>query len=234
MRINKFIAGATGLSRRAADQAISEGRVAINGRPPSSGTDVGDSDSVTLDNQPVTATTTTLTIMLNKPVGYVCSRDGQGSKTVYDLLPEKYRSLKPVGRLDKDSSGLLLLTTDGELTNQLTHPRYQKEKVYEITLDKPLAAADQRHIEQGVAVDDYVSRLRLLRSENLSSAPVKNKGLNAGNHAWRVTMAQGRNRQIRRSFAALGYTIQTLRRTHFGPYELGTLPKGQHVTLDIS
>jgi 23S rRNA pseudouridine2605 synthase len=122
MRLNKFIAQSTGLSRRAADAAIAQGRVSVNGREAALGKEVGESDTVVLDNSAITPAVNTVTIMLNKPVGYVCSRNGQGSKTVYDLLPPEYQQLKPVGRLDKDSSGLLLMTNDGDLAYELTHP----------------------------------------------------------------------------------------------------------------
>ena len=138
MRINKFIAQATGLSRRAADTAIGEGRVLVNGQKPSAGQDVSTNDAVLMDGKRITAPNQAQTIILNKPVGYVVSRDGQGSQTIYDLLPPELHQLKPVGRLDKDSSGLLLLTNDGQLAQELTHPRYQKTKIYEIRLDKPL------------------------------------------------------------------------------------------------
>ena len=131
MRINKFIASSTALSRRAADAAIVAGRVLIDGEPAEQGADVTAANTVTLDNRAITPAVNTITIMLNKPRGYVVSRDGQGSKTIYDILPPEYQQLNPVGRLDKDSSGLLLLTNDGELANQLTHPKYQKAKVYE-------------------------------------------------------------------------------------------------------
>ena len=129
MRINKFVALATGMSRRTADQAIAEGRVAVNGRPPTAGQQVTDEDQINLDGQTLQKPAAT-TIMMNKPVGYVVSRDGQGSQTIYDLLPEEYQGLKPIGRLDKDSSGLLLLTNDGTLAQELTHPKYHKQKVY--------------------------------------------------------------------------------------------------------
>lgn len=214
MRINKFVAKATGLSRRAADQAIKDGRVTINGRQASLGDDTALGDSVALDGGILEVSNQTVTIMLNKPLGYVCSRAGQGNPTVYDLLPAEYGELKPVGRLDKDSSGLLLLTNDGGLANQLTHPSFAKTKVYEITLDKPLADADKTRIGQGVQVEDYVSRLEL--------SPL------GGANGWRITMTQGKNRQIRRTFAALGYNIETLHRTHFGPYDLGDLRSGRH------
>src|SRR4029079_9435972 len=113
MRINKFIALHSALSRRAADTAIEQGRVTVNGQTPSTGQDVTESDTVRLDGQSLKLNTAITTIMLNKPAGYVVSRQGQGSKTVYDLLPPELHKLKAVGRLDKNSSGLLLLTNDG-------------------------------------------------------------------------------------------------------------------------
>ncbi|HUS26735.1 MAG TPA: pseudouridine synthase [Nevskiaceae bacterium] len=215
MRINRFIAVASGLSRRAADQAIADSRVLVNGQPPSMGQDVTATDHVTLDNQPLRATSPTQTILLNKPVGYVVSRNGQGSKTIYDLLPPELHNLKPIGRLDKDSSGLLLLTNDGQLAQQLTHPRFQKRKVYEITLDKPLQPLHRQMISEfGIDLADGKSKLALER-------------LHEGNeHAWRVIMHEGRNRQIRRTFAALGYAVTTLNRTIFSKYELAAVPLG--------
>jgi 16S rRNA U516 pseudouridylate synthase RsuA-like enzyme len=138
VRLNKFIASGTELSRRAADTAIAAGKVTVNGLPAGQGQDIGPDDVVALDGQEVTHSTPKTTIMLNKPVGFVVSRQGQGSRTIYDILPSEYHQLNPIGRLDKDSSGLLLLTNDGELANALTHPSYQKRKVYEVTLNKPL------------------------------------------------------------------------------------------------
>ncbi len=144
--------------------------------------------------------------MLNKPAGYVCSRKGQGSKTVYELLPAQYHALKPAGRLDKDSSGLLLLTNDGELANKLTHPRYQKEKVYRAKLDKPLAQTDKNQLLKGVELVDGMSKFTAL---NECSAAT-----------YEIILAEGRNRQIRRTFAVLGYGVLELHRTSFGPYTM--------------
>jgi 23S rRNA pseudouridine2605 synthase len=215
MRINKFVAQASGLSRRAADAAIAEGRVLIDGKLAQLGDTVASDSSVTLDDQPISAAIKTTTIMLNKPVGYVCSRNGQGSQTIYELLPKELHHLKPVGRLDKDSSGLLLLTDDGELANQLTHPRYAKTKIYEITLDKSLEPLHQQLInDTGIQLDDGRSQLQLHK-------------LDEAGKQWQVTMQEGRNRQIRRTFAALGYTVTSLHRTHFGNYVLQNLPSGQ-------
>lgn len=219
MRINKFVAQATGMSRRSADEAIARQRVHINEVVATPGSSVASSDVVTLDRHVITPTIKTRTIMLNKPVGYVCSRNGQGSATVYDLLPAAYATLKPVGRLDKDSSGLLLLTNDGDLANQLTHPRYSKTKVYQITLNQSLQPLHQQMIsDHGIQLEDGVSRLQLERTDD--------SGMR-----WQVTMHEGRNRQIRRTFASLGYTVTALHRTQFGSYRIGQLAPGVIIEL---
>jgi 23S rRNA pseudouridine2605 synthase len=215
MRINKFVATATGLSRRAADAAIANHRVLINNQLSDVGTQVGLDDSVTLDGDVIQLPKQTTTIMFNKPAGYVCSRVGQGSETIYSLLPAKFRRLKPVGRLDKDSSGLLLLTNDGDLANTLTHPRYQKTKIYEVLIDKALQPLHQQMItDHGITLDDGPSKLQL--------ASLDLTGKN-----WQITMHEGRNRQIRRTFEALGYKVERLHRTTFGSYHLGQLAQTQ-------
>jgi 23S rRNA pseudouridine2605 synthase len=216
MRINKFVAQATGMSRRAADAALEAGRIQVNGQPPAAGQQITNSDAVTLDGRAITPDVKTLTLILNKPVGYVVSRDGQGSQTIYDLLPPEYHKLKPVGRLDKDSSGLLLLTNDGELANRLTHPKYEHCKVYEVELDKPLEPLHQQMINDiGVQLEDGPSQLQL---EKLDDA-----------RHWRITMREGRNRQIRRTFASLGYTVAGLHRTEFSDYVLNDLAPGKYI-----
>ena len=217
MRLNKFLALATGMGRRPADAAIAAGRVQVNGAPAQVGQDITETDVIAFDGKALSvAESQPITIMLNKPVGYIVSRDGQGGKTVYDLLPPEYQALKPIGRLDKNSSGLLLLTNDGRLANELTHPSRQKVKVYEIELGKPLQPLHRQIItDHGVLLDDGPSTFQLERLRD-----------NDDKH-WTVTMHEGRNRQIRRTFKALGYTVTALRRTHFGPYRLGNLPAGQ-------
>lgn len=217
MRINKYTALATGMSRRAADIVISEQRVQINGITATNGDDVQATDAVLLDGKPISAAVDLITIRLHKPVGYVCSRNGQGSETIYDLLPTEYHQLKPVGRLDKDSSGLLLLTNDGQLAQQLTHPSHHKTKVYEVTLDQPLQPLHRQMIsDHGVLLDDGASKLALARQHDNDEA------------SWIVTMHEGRNRQIRRTFASLGYTVTRLHRTNFGSYSLGDLAAGDY------
>jgi 23S rRNA pseudouridine2605 synthase len=220
MRLNKYIASGTELSRRAADAAIAAGRVTINGKTAEQGQAVSDADVVALDGRTITPAVNTMTIMLNKPRGYVVSRNGQGSATVYDLLAPDYQQLNPVGRLDKDSSGLLLLTNDGQLAHELTHPSRQKQKTYHVALDAPLQPLHRQMISDfGVTLSDGPSRLQLERETD------------GDDSRWIVRMHEGRNRQIRRTFASLGYGVNELHRTQFGPYSLGELPAGGHKEL---
>ena len=214
MRINVYLASATGVSRRAVDMLIQQGRVSVNGATATIGGQVGADDEVKLDSKVITLASETTTIMLNKPVGYVVSRSGQGARTIYDLLPAEFRPLKPVGRLDKDSSGLLLLTNDGQLANNLTHPSNTKLKRYQIELNKALAPSAIKQIAEGVMLSDGISRLNLT---NLATNSTK----------LTLSMSEGRNRQIRRTFAALGYTVIGLHRTHFGEYSLDKMGVGE-------
>lgn len=216
MRLNKYLAAGTTLSRRSADEAIAHGRITVNGQPATQGMDIGSSDTVALDGVIVQPALQPVTIMLNKPRGYVVSRNGQGSKTIYELLPTEYHSLNPVGRLDKDSSGLLILTNDGQLAQSLTHPSQRKIKRYEVTLDKPLQPLHHQIInDHGIQLDDGLSKLGLERQQE------------GDDTKWIVTMHEGRNRQIRRTFAALGYTVEELHRTNFGDYAINDLRPGK-------
>jgi 23S rRNA pseudouridine2605 synthase len=214
MRLNQYIALQTGVSRRSADRLIKEGKVTVNQQTPLIGHQVTVHDRVEVNGLKIKHKVKLVTIMLNKPVGYVCSRAGQGSETIYDLIPEELHHLKPVGRLDKDSSGLLLMTNDGHLANELTHPYHQKKKVYEVELDKPLSPEDKAKIEAGVKLEDGPSQLQL-------------KMLDEDGRAWQITMFEGRNRQIRRTYAELDYKVQKLHRTQFGSYSLKLLPPGK-------
>lgn len=213
MRINKFVALASGVSRRKADFLIKQGRVLINSKVADLTSRVDDSDVISLDGQTLKKPDSYTTIILNKPAGYICSKDGQGGKTVYELLPDDLQNLKTIGRLDKNSSGLILLSNDGDLAQTLTHPSFSKVKIYEVTLDKALTETDAHRIEKGIELDDGASKLKL---KPLSSPA-----------DWRVTMSEGRNRQIRRTFEALDYRVIKLHRTNFGSYKLGNLKVGE-------
>lgn len=219
-RLNKFLAHTTGISRREADMLIEQGRVSVNGRPAELGAQLSEHDLLAVDGKPVSTQPTSYTYLLfNKPVGYVCSRRAQGDHpTIYELLPAKYHSLKPVGRLDRDSSGLLLLTDDGDFAFRMTHPSFHKNKTYEVLLDKPLEPLHRQMIsDYGVDLEDGKSQLQLERLYEGSE------------REWKVLMHEGRNRQIRRTFAALGYTVTRLHRTHFGNYALDSLRPGKYL-----
>lgn len=225
VRLNKYIAHNTGLSRREADDLIAQGRVAVDGAVASLGTQADPIlQRITIDNKLITANQDYTYLALHKPVGYVCSRRRQGDNpTIYELLPEKYHSLKPVGRLDRDSSGLLLLTNDGDFAHRMTHPSFHKTKTYEVTLDAPLAPLHRQMIsDHGVVLDDGPSKLQLDRL------------VDGDDTQWTVSMHEGRNRQIRRTFAALGYTVTKLHRTTFGPHLLGGLAAGKYLTISAA
>ncbi len=213
MRINKFVALASGVSRRKADLFIKQGRVLINSVVADLTSRVDDSDVISLDGQTLKKPDSCTTIILNKPAGYICSKNGQGGKTIYELLPDNLQNLKTMGRLDKDSSGLILLSNDGDLAHTLTHPSFSKEKIYELTLDKALSKTDARRIEKGIELEDGVSKLKLEQLSNPAD--------------WRVTMSEGRNRQIRRTFEVIDYRVDRLHRTNFGSYKLGDLKEGE-------
>lgn len=216
MRLNKWIASNSHYSRRKADELIAAGRVTVNGKTAAIGVQAGDSDLVAIDQKPVKApfNTKTSTLMLNKPEGYICSRNGQGAPTVYSLIPVQYHHLDIVGRLDKDSSGLLLFTNDGQLHQKLTHPSNEKVKVYRVILQEPLLQEDGEAILDGVQLDDGISKLKL-------------KPLDDDGKIWEVRMHEGRNRQIRRTFEAAHSKVVSLERLKFGDYELGKLDAGK-------
>lgn len=225
LRLNKFLAERLGVSRREADELIAAGKVRIDGKPATLGARIDNTSKVWYNSSIIPYDTDYLYIAMNKPVGYVCSRRAQGpAPTIYDLLPAKYRKLKTVGRLDKDSSGLILLTNDGDFAYQMTHPKFHKEKVYEVQLDHPLEPLHQQMIsDYGVMLDDGPSKCTLITSAD-----------SAERTRFTVILSEGRNRQIRRTFAALGYRVVTLHRTQFGPYQLNGLVLGKYSVIDRS
>jgi 23S rRNA pseudouridine2605 synthase len=220
-RLNKYLAFQLGVSRREADSLIEHGHVRVNKEIAVLGSRHNDDDIVTVRGKAVGQDAIYEYIALNKPIGYVSSRKQQGEiTTIYALLPEKYHHLRPVGRLDKDSSGLILLTNDGDFAYQMTHPKFYKVKKYEVTLDIPLEPLHQQMInDHGIQLEDGESRLTLERADD--------SRLN-----WIVTMHEGRNRQIRRTFGALGYNVTKLYRTDFGNYTLGELEQGSYKTIE--
>lgn len=226
-RLQKLISAAGLCSRREAEQWIRQGRVRVNDRI----AQVGDQadpllDCLLIDGRRIQAPPGSLVLLLHKPVGVVCScADPDGRPTVLDLLPPAMRhglGLHPVGRLDVASRGALLLTNHGELTLRLTHPRFGHGKTYRVWLrGRPPAEVLERW-RRGVPLDGRPSRpVQLLVRQQQADRTLLE-----------LTMLEGRNRQIRRTFAALGYTVTDLHRTNFGPYALIDLKSGAWTKTD--
>lgn len=209
-RLNKFLALQLGISRRQADELIEKGRISINGKTAQLGERFKAGDEIKLGEKIISKTREEKKyVIFNKPRGYVCSRKKQGeNETIYTILPKEFSVLKPVGRLDKDSSGILLLTNDGDFAFQMTHPKFRKVKEYLVSLDTPLQPIHQQMIADfGINLPDGKSQLGLER-------------LDDSRKNWKVIMSEGRNRQIRRTFSAIGYEVEELHRTVFGSYIL--------------
>ena len=220
-RLNKYLATNLGVSRREADILIERGKVKINGAVAQIGARVLADDKVECNGQ-ILSHQKMVYLLFHKPAGYVCSRKRQGeTPTLYELLPAEYRKLKTVGRLDKDSSGLIILTNDGAFAFRMTHPSFVKNKTYLVELDHDLAPLHQQMIADfGIKLPDGVSQLGLTR-------------LDDSRKKWQVNMTEGRNRQIRRTFDALGYKVTKLHRVEFGPYQLGDLPIGEYKLINF-
>ncbi len=267
VRLNKFLAERLGVSRREADELISSNQITVDGRQAILGDRIDKSSKVCYNNKIIPFDTEYLYLAFHKPVGYVCSRRSQKTApTIYEILPKKYHKLKTVGRLDKDSSGLILLTNDGDFAYQMTHPKFRKNKIYEVELDKPLEPLHQQMIsDYGVMLDDGPSQFKVLRNELASPllrgfrsaaarelAPAARGARPLGRELpkanrptgrdpketvvpaqYTVVLTEGRNRQIRRTFAALGYKVTKLHRTHFGKYELGDIPVGKYDIIKV-
>lgn len=220
-RLNKHIALQLGISRREADDLIAKQQVTVNGDLAILGGRFEEGDTITVKGKDISDKIAYIYLMLNKPVGYVCSRKRQGEvPTIYELLPDEYHSLKTVGRLDKDSSGLILLTNDGDFAYNMTHPKFYKVKQYEVSLDRPLEPLHHQMInDHGIQLEDGPSKLSLAKQDTEGKQ-------------WTVIMHEGRNRQIRRTFGALGYAVTALHRTDFGNYTLGELATGKFAITD--
>lgn len=210
-RIQKILAQAGIASRRKCEQLIAEGKVQVNGKTATLGEKASPEDKITVEGKPIILQKKTY-IALNKPRGYVTTVSEQhGMKTVMDLVKIKQR-VYPVGRLDKHTEGLLLLTNDGEFANKLTHPRYEIEKEYYVELDKPLSQEEIDHLNRGVMIDDRKIRIKDLE--------IRNKEVLLRIH-------EGRKHIVRRIFEKLGKEVKRLVRTRIAMLELGDLQRGK-------
>ena len=211
-RLNKFIADSGYCSRREADRLIEEGRVQVDGRTGSLGDRVLDGMTVIVDGHPLSGRGERVYIILNKPRGIVCTADPREPMNVVDYIAYPIR-IFPVGRLDKDSEGLLLLTSDGEIVNRLLRAAGGHEKEYEVEVDHPLTREFMGHMMRGVPILDTVTLPCRLRR--------------TGNRSFNLILVQGLNRQIRRMCEALGYTVTKLRRIRINNIRIGDLQPGQ-------
>ena len=228
-RLQKLIAGSGICSRRQAETLLREGQVRVNGCVAQLGEQADpERDQISIAGQPLDPAPAPLTLLLHKPPGVLCTcHDPQGRPTVLDLLPDHWRhqaGLHPVGRLDADSRGALLLSNDGDLTLRLTHPRYGHRKTYRVWVGGHPSAATFQTWRQGVPLD------------GVASAPVDVRPLQHSRHATllEVTMHEGRNRQIRRTADLLGHPVRDLLRVAIGSVALGQLAEGHWRRLDPS
>lgn len=227
MRVARFLARAGLGSRRQCEEFVRQGRVRVNGVVVTAVGDRVDSeiDRVEVDGSRVSLITRPETLMVHKPRGYLTTcRDPQGRPIVLDLLPESIRrqGVFPVGRLDKDTEGILLLTADGDLSFRLTHPRFGVEKAYRVWVKGVLSDADAKRLEDGVVFAEKVS----------APAKVLEMKRRGGQTELELVIHEGRKRQVRRMLRSLGYRVTRLVRVRFGPLSLGELPPGGWRYLD--
>ena len=221
MRINKFLAAAGVASRRDCDKLISESKVTVNGKTASLGLEVGFDDEVSVNGNKVVLKKNEYYI-LNKPKGYICSvSDERGRKTVMDLMPQGVGRIYPVGRLDYDSEGLLIMTTDGELAQKLTHPSHEVPKTYLVKIEGVLTEAGLNPIRSGVEIDGYMTKKCKAHIVETNKAYTK----------IHITLTEGKNREIRKMFATIGKEVTLLKRIKIGEITLRGLDRGAYRKL---
>ena len=223
LRLNKFIAQSGLCSRRDADELIASGKVKVNGQVvDEAGFKVSSKDEVKVNGNVLRAKKLDY-IVFHKPAGYITTSDDEKNrKTIYEFFPDHLKHLNPVGRLDKDSSGLLLMTNDGELINQMTHPSIKIPKVYRVVVKGKMKEVDLEQMAKGIEIEPQkiaYADVMLLEYEN-------NK-----NSVLEVTLYQGLNRQIRKMTDYLGFPVISLKRISHGAINLGTLKRGQYKFL---
>lgn len=216
MRINKYLAQCGVASRRECDRLIAEGKVTVNGRPAGLGDDVNDGDNIKVEGRPVSVKKNEY-YLLHKPKGYLCTvSDDKGRKTVMDILGDGIGRVYPVGRLDYDSEGLLILTTDGELAQHLTHPSNEVPKTYLVKVEGRLTEVDLNPIRSGIEIDGYVTKKCRAHIVETNKDYTKVE----------LVLREGKNREIRKMFAAIGREVTLLKRTKVGELTLRGLDRG--------
>ncbi|MBQ9513459.1 MAG: rRNA pseudouridine synthase [Clostridia bacterium] len=219
MRINKFISESGVASRRKADELIVNGSVLINGKKAKLGDDVDiNNDHVVVEGKTISVIKKYDYYIMNKPKGYISSvKDDKGRKTVMDLLPPNIKRLFPVGRLDYDSEGLLILTNDGELTYKLTHPKNEIPKTYLVKTEKPVSNEDLIKLRSGVIIDGVRTKKSNIKLIETTKAGSK----------LHITITEGRNRQVRKMFEAVNNCVDFLKRIKIGELTVSGLNRGE-------
>jgi 23S rRNA pseudouridine2604 synthase len=212
MRLNKFISERGVCSRREADAWIAAGRVTVNGRPGELGTRVGEGDHVQVDGKPLPERRKGIYLALNKPRGITCTTERDVPGNIVDFVGHRER-IFPVGRLDKDSEGLILLTNDGDIVNEILRVEHGHEKEYEVTVDRPVTPAFLSMMAAGVRIG----------GEKTKPCAVTR----TGPASFRIVLTQGLNRQVRRMCSALGWRVRSLRRVRIMHIRLGALASGR-------
>ena len=221
-RLNKFIASSGLCSRRKADEYIENGDVVVNGRIVKElGFQVGPKDKVSVEGKLIKPQKHEY-YRFYKPAGYITTSDDEkGRKTIYDIIPEELKHLKPVGRLDKDSTGLIIMTNDGELINEMTHPSIKVPKTYIVNINGKLSPEEGEKMFNGIEIETDQGDKKIAYAQVL---PIE---LGNKNSTLQVVLYQGINRQIRKMFASLGYEVISLKRVQHGTITLEGLKKGQ-------
>ncbi|MDP9018026.1 MAG: rRNA pseudouridine synthase [Candidatus Eremiobacteraeota bacterium] len=219
MRLQKFLAQGGVASRRKAEEFITAGRVRVNGTVVRElGTTVAPNDRVEVDGKRISLAADFTYLILNKPPSIMTTmRDPEGRRTIVDILPKNGPRIVPVGRLDYDTSGVLLLTNDGDLAHVLTHPRFGVEKTYRAVVSGRLSQADVAALQKGVRLEEF----------RASGAYLRVVATRGDSSVVDLTIHEGKYRQVRRMFETLGHPVLTLERLRFGPLSLGALKSGQ-------
>ncbi|MFF2447363.1 23S rRNA pseudouridine(2604) synthase RluF [Neobacillus sp. NPDC058068] len=212
MRINKFISESGKASRRGADKLISEGRVTINGKAAEIGSQVEPGDDVRIDGNAISVSMNYVYIALNKPPGITSTTERHVKGNIVDFVNHPLRIFH-IGRLDKDSDGLILLTNDGDIVNEILRAENKHEKEYIVTVDRPITAEFLKRMAEGVEI--------------LNTKTLPSKVNQLSKYVFEITLTQGLNRQIRRMCSALGFGVVRLQRTRIMNIHLGNLPIGQ-------
>jgi 23S rRNA pseudouridine2605 synthase len=226
VRIQKYLAVAGIASRRKAEELIKDGRVSVNGaRVTDMGIKVTPADTVEVNGKKVFLEENKVYVMLNKPVGYVTTvKDQFGRPTVVDLIRDIKERIYPVGRLDYDTSGLLLLTNDGDFTFKLTHPKHEMNKTYIAEVVGVPDAADLNRIRNGIKIEDYVTATAEMEVLKTTKSIYGKKQEHTS--FIRITIHEGKNRQVRKMCEAIGHPVITLKREAIGKVQLGNLGEG--------